>query len=1402
MAYERKNFYELRNLHFQSKGNKFDYKGDNIFTGQGFSYVSYNVNLSSESSLLKNFTSNTLTNQKNSSEILTFDKNTGKNDLNTVLNFKAVDPLSSNFVAIAAINRKTDISTVSFTLKNTTANNGQAVLVKFVDDNYCTVSMIDGVTKKFLYREDDGKNVSFKFLSNEELLTPTLTSFYYYSYNHDVDNNYLKLYNDNKILTTGVRALTSSFETVSSSDGGTTNFVATITTTSFLNAPVLSTPDIVNSRNGLIKIDQPINKLGNEFLDQYIYYDFDNNYKLSNETLSSVDYNLITYFPYSDISLSGTDLSGSSNNFYVDLDFFNLKNQLSNDNIVYSESNVDNPTQQRQYFNFTNNRNSEKSEENLALNYTFFNKEYEILPNKLTKLIMPGSIFPYKKININDTTLAGNGAFAAKSPYFSDKVFKNTNPNENTLQEVFIETEEFLVDQDDLSFILLQDDNILGFQNLNEIQRNDIFGSYLCTWLKEIDNDTNEWYDRYYLTDKKSFQVSLSGSTSENSFDNLSQAKKYFDNNPPGTYYFDVRSNLTFEPNGSYLYQRIGKDYVNNMIDNQSSKLVKSNFDVLSSGGRVITTDKFDFNELKGYDNFKIDEFKENSFHLSFDLELESLSSYDSYQVLGNMYNDGISVKSNYYFTPFIFIPFKNNLKIYDYKFNLINDITFNDVTDIIDVLYMEQNNDLVIICSNKIFKTNVFGVRLAERTLDNYNDPLLAEVLKGYKTKSYYGSNNVLIRTHNEGGSNSVIYNLNLNNLSITDLDMSFSSTSANLGVVYSSVSGVAVPTLGVDSILVNENFAISNDKEPRFTSNQFIPGLAFRGTDLEFTFLSGIAAGRSFDRDIYLEILGAETPTYSDFFDFVEEDNNRIIFDDLTYSGEITPIIDSTNSVINFNNTVEDKIYFQIFNNNVGTLQIINSERYFLSAFPLSESANDGMGVDFIYENGDWKVLSFCKDSNGHVVIDKFNTITGAIEDSTTLTISSNSFKQLPVYYTQEKLLVTSANLGFPTLSSTFAPNMTAGTPSGALSSDSDNIQKFERVSRDDYVKLLNGSATGEGTGIKSFIFQQLPVLSANALHNTFTGANTLYTKYKNVQDELSIKIALDTSFNPSLCTVNWDIAGPPVSATGFDSFEWNFPQQGLSAWDGLITFGTSVSGANFEAIYKIPNLRINNHINLDFNMNNGVIKLYNNSINFGTINFDPNFIVVDRILKPDIFINTQNINNQAIETVSNTFSSDEFKGKNITLDNFKLYNNSMNSDIVNYLNIQSVDVDTLYFDMYSGTKNNVEELDSLYNYKIPGAKNNTGKIYIKNIEISDDNITNLIKYISLNLNNKTPFNMQQFAYVVNNKEYHIMDDGTVMTGDQHSDDETYVGMLSAVEVNNVISNDTNDNDTRSTY
>jgi hypothetical protein len=36
---------------------------------------------------------------------------------------------------------------------------------------------------------------------------------------------------------------------------------------------------------------------------------------------------------------------------------------------------------------------------------------------------MPNNLFPFEKININDTGLADNGSFASTNPYFSDKDF-------------------------------------------------------------------------------------------------------------------------------------------------------------------------------------------------------------------------------------------------------------------------------------------------------------------------------------------------------------------------------------------------------------------------------------------------------------------------------------------------------------------------------------------------------------------------------------------------------------------------------------------------------------------------------------------------------------------------------------------------------------------------------------------------------------------------------------------------------------------------------------------------------------------------------------------------------------------------------------------------------------------
>ena len=46
MAYERKNFNELRGLNFTSKDDKFSYKSDKVITNHGFEYQKYDMNLS------------------------------------------------------------------------------------------------------------------------------------------------------------------------------------------------------------------------------------------------------------------------------------------------------------------------------------------------------------------------------------------------------------------------------------------------------------------------------------------------------------------------------------------------------------------------------------------------------------------------------------------------------------------------------------------------------------------------------------------------------------------------------------------------------------------------------------------------------------------------------------------------------------------------------------------------------------------------------------------------------------------------------------------------------------------------------------------------------------------------------------------------------------------------------------------------------------------------------------------------------------------------------------------------------------------------------------------------------------------------------------------------------------
>ena len=746
----------LKPLYFKDFDEKLEFINQDKFTLQGLNLVTYNINQSANDSFIKNYSVNNLIKDKSSAEIFNLTKKINTQDLNTKLNFKSTQNLLSSTFFLQVITTNDDkesLATFNIDLENL---NGSKFLVDFVNKDFCTVSFFDGKIPKFLY-DASRDALIFKFLSTEKI---PLTSFYYFNYFYDSESKKLRLYKDDKIVTTITTVLTTNAEAISSGPDGFQVFINTVLSADIDSIGLLPSNQERLS-NGTISVGNEIKLLNNDNIDQFIYYDFQDNYKLSNDTVSGVKYDFLTYYTYSNV------ITGDKN--YANLKFFNLKNHISNDNIAYGgplENRDDNLEYRgREYQNFTNQKSKETDFDNISLNYTFFDKEYKIGSKDYTAFTLPGDLFPFRKININDTGLAINGSFAATSPYFSDKVFKLTDTNKNKLQNSFIEDQEFLVLQNDVSLFVLQSGDLLGFQSINDTQSNDIFGDYLCTWLKGDGITKGIWFDRYYLPKENSYTVSFSGGIHD--FDNTTQAAEYFKNNETDLVYYDLKSNLTFEPSASYGYQRINNKQINAYIDGQKDKLLKNSFNIQTSAVQLQDINEVNLNNTKGYDNLDIQAIPNRDFNIGFELELDSLSSLNSFQLAGNLYEDGFALKNNFFFTPFIFIPQGNVVHIYDNNLKLLRSNTYKDTENILDVLYIEQNNNIVLVCDNKLIKTNYFGEILNERfPSDGFaNSDLILEIIKSYKSKTFYGYNNVLFVT-NKYVTNNLVINLDLNNL------------------------------------------------------------------------------------------------------------------------------------------------------------------------------------------------------------------------------------------------------------------------------------------------------------------------------------------------------------------------------------------------------------------------------------------------------------------------------------------------------------------------------------------------------------------------------------------------------------------------------------------------------------
>jgi hypothetical protein len=241
----------------------------------------------------------------------------------------------------------------------------------------------------------------------------------------------------------------------------------------------------------------------------------------------------------------------SADNFQ--LNYLTLDTNRSEFNFVKRGSNmVDSPLgldrDPREYYNLNSGNNQEKGLDKINLNYNFYDKDVYVENGSDTYFTAPSSIYPYDKLNINDTTFTFNGSFAGPTPILADKIFIK---RQNTTQ----------------------------YDN----------GRYLCTWLSGGNlGEQGLWVDRYYYPDKISKSAALSSTpvyapSFHDSVDTINI--KVSDAVINREKFFDKISDAAIEPNIGIKYQRIGNADIKHIVD--SSAPLVSAFDTYNTS-RVV----------------------------------------------------------------------------------------------------------------------------------------------------------------------------------------------------------------------------------------------------------------------------------------------------------------------------------------------------------------------------------------------------------------------------------------------------------------------------------------------------------------------------------------------------------------------------------------------------------------------------------------------------------------------------------------------------------------------------------------------------------------------------------------------------------------------------------------------
>jgi len=427
------------------------------------------------------------------------------------------------------------------------------------------------------------------------------------------------------------------------------------------------------SQDNLINIDYSLNSSKVSLNNSFINYKAQKLNSLKIDTTKSLFNDVGQYVfqtNYNTISTNNVLLNYfTADTYRSEFNFIKRGSNMSIDSSGTSSYNY------RTYNSFHTGAEQERGTEKINLNYTFYDKDIFIENEADTHFRAPSAIYPYSKLNINDTVFTQNGSFAGPSPLLADKIYAK--------------------------------------RNIPGVYEN---GRFLCTWLSAGSlGDKGIWVDRYYYPDIITKSEALSSvpkytpsflDSVDNTALNVTSAILAREK------FFDKKSDLTIIPNIQLKYERIGIDNIADIISTQAP-LVSSFTDYYSSrilrGRTENSCVPYDsnslyyngsiFSKLSVYE--KINESK--AFTISFDAYIDPSKQY-GFQILGNNTNQGFGVFQDQTVTPFLHVVSGNMLYIYNSNFGLVNKVSFQ--TNIKDIYKRAAMDDFTVASSGNLLYT------------------------------------------------------------------------------------------------------------------------------------------------------------------------------------------------------------------------------------------------------------------------------------------------------------------------------------------------------------------------------------------------------------------------------------------------------------------------------------------------------------------------------------------------------------------------------------------------------------------------------------------------------------------------------------------------------------------------